>query len=265
MAAFIGLTACGTTNSGTNNNSSGSGGSSTSVSSNNGSSPGSGVVVRIAGFGSISKAMLAHWLYVQAVVAYQEVPTGPAPAGVLPDPPRYTACVAFLRSAAGRKLVETGTPATATQLKGRCEAKLRVLTELTMKTLIGWDWTIAEGERLGIDPSSAEVRRRFKEVNSRLYPQPGEFARYLKTTGQTLADMLLRAKVQLFEVKEVEIARALEKHLAATLTPKQYTAAIARLVGNLPSGKAWVEKTTCQPGYVTADCSEYHGTQSPGL
>lgn len=236
--AVVGLTACG-------------GGSSGEI------------VAQVAGVGSISKASLEHWMPVEAVLLYQESPTGPVPKGVIPDPPDYTDCIAYLKSIP-LKLGETAKP-TVAQLKSRCGQRVNELRVLTLNTLVGWYWEIGAGMVLGMKASDAEIKQRLKEVNGRLFPTKTGFARYLKLTGQTVPDMLFRSKVQMFEVKIGQKRTAAEKLLPKGLTAKQRLSALVKLTESLPPGKQWVAKTSCRQGYVVSACKEYRGSLSPGL
>lgn len=216
----------------------------------------SGVVVaRVEGVGSISKAALDHWIPVEAVVLYQEYPTKPVPKGVVPDPPDYTACIAYLKSAR-QSLVESGPKPTALQLKGKCRQKSQELQEITLNTLILWDWTIAAGEALGMKASDAEVRQRFAEENKNLFPRgKAELANYLKLTGQTVADMLFRSRVEVFEGKLIERRNAMQK---------LGRRALAKFLAYLPPGKRWATITSCHAGYVVSACRQYRGPHVPG-
>jgi hypothetical protein len=225
-----------------------------------GSDPGE-IVARVGGVGSISKATLDHWLPVEAVILHEEYPTKPAPKGVLPDPPDYAACIAYLK-ATHQKLQEKGPEPTAAGYKSRCEQKLQELKEITLNLLIYWDWIIAAGTALGIRVSETEVTQRFAEVNKNAFPRgKTEFANYLKITGQTVADMMFRSKVLSFEAKFVERQRAIERNLPAG-PPRR--SALAKLAQYLPPGKQWAATTNCHTGYVVSSCRQYTGTQAPG-
>ena len=218
-------------------------------------------VAQVAGLGSISQATLQHWLPIEARLLYREVPTAPVPEGVIPVPPGYAACIAYLEAQDGSNAA-TQKP-TIAQLRTTCAQRYQSVKEDTLNTLIAWDWTRAEGAALGIKVSDAEVKRRLKEVNSHLFPKPNEFASYLRYTGQNLTDMLLRSEVQLFEVKISERLAVEEKLLAERLPEQQEQAALSKLVQQLPPGKRWVARTSCATGYVTSDCKQYKGSLSP--
>jgi foldase protein PrsA len=220
------------------------------------------IVARVAGVGSVSRASLEHWMPVEAVVLYQEYPKEPVPKGVIPDPPIYTACIAYSKSAPQQPVASGPKPTTA-QLKSKCALKYRELKELTLNTLIAWYWTIAAGKALGMSASGAEVRQRFQEVNNRAFPKPGEFARYLKLTGQNVSDMLFRYRVQAFEAKLIDKLTALKT--LKGLTSQERRAALVQFNENLPPNKQWAARTTCRKGYIVSACKEYRGSQPPAI
>ncbi len=222
------------------------------------------VVARVAGVGTISKASLEHWIPVEAVVLYQEHPMTPVPKGVIPDPPDYTACIAYLK-VTPQKLGERSSTLTAAQLKSKCEAKSKELKILTLNTLITWYWTLAAGKELGMKANEAEVKRWLEGFSERTFPKKGEYATYLKLTGQTASDMLLRGRVQLLESKIFHRLTELQERLPKGLTAQQRQSVAARLVQNLPPGKRWAAMTTCRQGYVVSACKEYRGSLAPGI
>src|SRR6185437_2039388 len=225
---------------------------------------GNETIARIAGVGSISKAMLEHWIPIEAVVLYENKPARPVPKGVIPDPPNYTACVAHVETMAEKPIGADGKPSKE-EAKAKCREKYAQVREYALNTLIGWYWTIGSGKAFGFRASNAEAKRRLSEVNRIAYPREGEFARYLRLTGQTVDDMLLRSKVQLYEVKIGEARLAMAKRLPAGLGERQRQAAFARFAERVPSQKQWAAKTSCRKGYVVSACREYKGSQLPGL
>lgn len=219
-------------------------------------------VAQVAGVGSISKAMLEHWMPIEARLLYSEVPTRPTPSGVVPDPPTYTACVAYLRvtpQKAGERLGK----ATTAQLRDRCAGKERELKELTLNTLIGWDWTIGRGLRVGVRVTDAEATRRVQVLKTSDFAGT-DFAKYLKYSGQTAGDILLRAKVQVVEGKLNQQLTTMQ-HSQTRLSASQERAALAPLAARLLSDRQWAERTNCPSGYVTSGCKQYKGSQAPGV
>jgi hypothetical protein len=221
------------------------------------------IVAQVPGLASISKATLEHWMPVEAVVLYQEYPTKPVPNGVIPDPPDYSACIAYLRT--HRQLGERTTKQTAAQLKSKCEHQHKELKVLTLNTLLVWYWTIGAGRELGMKASDAEARARLKEVNPIYFSTDAAFKRYLKLTGQTVDDMLFRSRVQLFEAKLLAALHAIEKSLPKGLTAQQRQNALARFASVLPPNRQWAARTTCSNGYVVSACKQYNGPEAPGI
>jgi len=220
-------------------------------------------VAQVQGVGAISKGTLEHWIPIEARLVYQEVPTRPVPRGVVPDPPVYAACVSYLQTTR-QKIVETGPKPTAAQLRTRCAQKYHEITVLALNTLINWDWTLGMGAAAGMKVTDAEVRQRLEAVKrNNLTGVP--FAKYLRYSGQTEADMLFRSKVQLFEVKFQERLDAMVKRLPHGLSAKQRQRALAQFAAKLPTNRQWVARTTCSAGYVTSSCKQYRGSQPPGI
>lgn len=222
-------------------------------------------VAQVAGVGSISKAEVEHWMPIEARLLYREVPTRPTPAGVVPDPPTYVACISFLRSNP-EKIGERTASMSADQLRVKCAHKQHELKVLTLNTLIAWDWTIGDGLAAGMKVSDAEVRHRVQSLK-RVDLVGVDFNKYLKYSGQTSSDMLLRAKVQLFEVKLNQKLREFTNRLPKGLTEHQQRAALvsAKVDPSSLSPRQWAAKTSCQPGYVTSACKQYKGTLAPGI
>jgi hypothetical protein len=221
------------------------------------------VVARVAGVGAISKASLEHWIPIEAVVLYQEHPTTPVPKGVIPDPPDYAACIAYLRRTP-QKLGEHGASLTTAQLKGKCKAKSRELQILTLNTLITWYWTLGAGKEFRVKTGEGEVKRQVKAFSER-FSKKGEYATYLRLTGQTATDMLLRGRVQLVESKISQKLSELQKHPPKGLTAQERGILLAKLAQSLPPGKRWAAMTTCRRGYVVSACKEYRGSLAPGI
>jgi foldase protein PrsA len=217
-------------------------------------------VAQIAGVGTISKAMLEHWMPIEARILYSEAPTRPTPSGVVPDPPTYTACVAYLR-VTPQKVRERPDKQTTAQLRARCAHKEQELKELTLNTLIGWDWTIGRGLRVGLSVTDAEGRRRVEVLKHSDFAGQ-DFSKYLKYSGQTTSDMLLRAKVQVVEDKLSSLQKGLQSSHQGQLSER---ASLVSLAAKVLTDKQWAERTNCPSGYVTSGCRQYKGSQAPGV
>jgi hypothetical protein len=230
-----------------------------------GGSSGSGVVVaRVSDAGAITKQMLDHWIPVEAIVLHEERPSRPAPRGVVPDPPSYSACMTYMRTHPAQP-AQAGKVQSVAQLRSGCQHRYDELKVLTLNTLILWYWTIGAGQELGLRVTGAEARAHLKERETEFYTSDGSVQKYKKWTGQTTADLLLRSKVEVFEAKISARLRTAAARLPKDLSAPERERALAKLTGALPPSKAWAEKTSCLMGYVVSGCMQYTGTQAPGI
>jgi foldase protein PrsA len=217
------------------------------------------VVARIDGVGAISKGTLEHWMPIEAVLFYELTPRKRPPKWVVPDPPDYKACIAHLKVVHLQEtpplLIGKKPQPTPAQVKRECQDKQRELRADALNFLIDSQWKIGEGEELGLTLTDAEVKQRLQYIKRITYPKEAQFKKYLATTGQTVSDMLFRAKVQLVEVK-------LQQWLVSLGKSGQGQRTAAKWAVEFP--RKWVKRTTCQAGYVAPDCREYKGPLPPG-
>ena len=228
-----------------------------------GSAGSSEVVARVDGVGAITKAMLDHWIPIEGTLSYKVRPLTPAPKGLIPDPPSYTACMAYLK-ATPQKLVQAGPKPSPLELKRKCAQRNKELQEITLNTLIGYEWTIGAGLQSGVKPTDAEIKKWFDRVTRTENPNKGEFAKYLRYSGQSVADMIYRSKIQLVEVKLTALRTELEKKVRKGLTPKLQLQ-VSRFMQVLPPNSNWIAKTTCRTGYSTSDCGRTQPAGSAGF
>jgi hypothetical protein len=137
-----------------------------------------------------------------------------------------------------------------------------MLQTTTLSKLISWEWTVGRGTALGVKVTPAEIDTRLTEVNARQLRRKGQLQAYMRATGQTRADLLFRAKVQLFEVKLGARVTALEHAPGLTLAKRR--AEITKLLAGEGQEGAWIAKTSCRPGFVAPGCRQYKGTQVSG-
>lgn len=216
---------------------------------------GSEVVAQVGG-NAITKATLDHWISIEAILLYEIVPRRAVPRGVVPDPPDYTACIAFLKSqpvALGR----VGPKPTAAQLKSSCQQEREMLKEKELGFLIGDQWMFNEAAEWGLKVTDKEVRQRLEQIRQTLFPKKVVFQKYLANTEQTIPDWLFRAKVGLLEL---ELRRKIFPPKG--LTPQQQQA-LTRLASE--STKKWLARTSCRAGYVVPRCKQYKGALPPGI
>jgi hypothetical protein len=206
------------------------------------------VVARVAGQ-TISKATLAHWIPIEAVLSHYTLPQEPVPSGVVPDPPSYTACIAYLRATPPEALNAQAMPTTA-QLKERCRAYDKAIRRHTLQILVSYAWTRAEAHAHGIDVTDREVQRRWVQLEPERFPTEAIFTRYLRYTGSTVGDQLFHLRFNLLS------ERLGHKLLAEGGLPraKKFYSEFAR---------RWAAKTDCSPGYVIPECKQYKGPEAP--
>jgi Raf kinase inhibitor-like YbhB/YbcL family protein len=121
--------------------------------------------------------------------------------------------------------------------------------------LITSQWVLAEAAHLGINASEAEVRQRLHQDTAKQFPKAAQLKHYLASVGETEADLLMRVKGELLDAKIAQHVTAgktasTEPHLLLSDFQKSFEA-------------RWRAHTSCRPGYVMEDCSEYKGTPHP--
>jgi hypothetical protein len=115
-----------------------------------------------------------------------------------------------------------------------------------MSFLISSDWVIGEARDRNIRVSEVEVRRFFDRIRRQQFPKRREFTAFLKNSGQTVADLLFRVRLNLLSTR-------IQRQIIAGQhgTPAQEHA-IAHFVSEFKS--KWRAQTYCAPGYAISDC-----------
>jgi foldase protein PrsA len=143
---------------------------------------------------AITKDTFNHWM---SVAAASSATTVSKPA--IPVPPKYTACIASLKAAS--KPAKGQTPPTEAALKSQCAQQYKSLQQEVLGFLISSSWVIGEGKSLGVKVSDKEVRKQFEKIKTQQFPKAAEFEKFLKTSGQSVSDLLLRVKLNLLSQK----------------------------------------------------------------
>jgi foldase protein PrsA len=176
----------------------------------------------------ITKAAFEHWISVAA--ASTAGSTGAKP--VIPDPPDYTSCIAHLEATSPKPAKGQSKP-TAAQLKSECEQQYKSLQQEVLGFLISSSWVLGEAESLGVKVSDAEVRKEFEKIKNEQFSQPGEFQKFLATSGETVSDLLLRVKLNMLSQKiqqkvskkkavtQAEIEKYFNEHKSQYGTPEK--------------------------------------------
>jgi foldase protein PrsA len=144
---------------------------------------------------SITKATYNHWLGVAAASSAST----PGGRSAVPVPPKFTGCIAAAKAAA--KPAKGQTPPTEAALKSQCERQYKALRQEVLGFLISSNWVIGEAKSLGVKLSDAEVKKQFEKIKSQQFPKAAEFEKFLKTSGQSVSDLLLRVKLNLLSQK----------------------------------------------------------------
>jgi len=162
------------------------------------------VAVAVAGGGGIPKDAVAtvdgeaidqsafdHWLKVAASA-------GGRPAAQTPKPPEFKACVAERKKA---KTPKGQTKPTDAQLKQQCAQEYEDLRNRVLQMLITQRWIEGEAKELGLAASDAEVKRSFDEQRKRSFPKDADYRKWLRQSGQSEEDILLRVRLDVLQTK----------------------------------------------------------------
>jgi foldase protein PrsA len=152
-------------------------------------------VVNIDSANPITKDAYSHWL---GVAASSSGATGEKT--TVPDPPKYTACIAHLKAAAAKPAKGQKAP-TESELKSECEQQYKSLQQEVLGFLISSSWVLGEAKALGVKVSDKQVREQFLHIKHQQFPKPAEFEKFLSTSGQTVSDLLLRVKLNMLSQK----------------------------------------------------------------
>jgi foldase protein PrsA len=144
---------------------------------------------------SITKDTFNHWLSVAAASSASTPGSKPT----IPVPPKYTACIAAAKAAA--KPTKGQAAPTEAALKTQCASQYKSLQQEVLGFLISSNWVIGEAKSLGVKISDKEVKKQFEKIKSQQFPKAAEFEKFLKTSGQSVSDLLLRVKLNLLSQK----------------------------------------------------------------
>jgi hypothetical protein len=112
--------------------------------------------------------------------------------------------------------------------------------------LISSEWVKGEAADLGARVSAGEVRRSFDRVRNQQFPKRREFERFLRQSGETVADLLFRVELNL--LSEWVQKRVVAGHHSASSKER----ALSNFVKAFKA--RWQAQTYCAPQYAVADC-----------
>ena len=176
----------------------------------------------------VKRHVFNHWMFV--IVKSASSPGEPA---IVPtDPPRFSRCVAQVRAQ-----IPTLRHTPAKTLRSDCAVLFTATSQNVLDFLIRGDWQDAQAAADGIVVTTAQVERAFEVGKRRNYQNPALFRRYLRRTGQTVADVKFRVRANLIR--------------GALLTNEHLTS--AALDAELTS--RFKPQTACARFYVMSDCA----------
>ena len=141
---------------------------------------------------TIDKAEFSHWLN----VASKSSGTN----STVPDAPAFTKCVAAKRKTTPAPA--KGQPKTTDdQLKKQCKAEYDALRNQVVGLLVSYKWIQGEADKQGIKVTDAEVKKSFDAQRKQNFPKDADFQKFLKNSGQSQADIMLRVKLDLLSQK----------------------------------------------------------------
>jgi foldase protein PrsA len=223
---------------------------------------------------AIDKADFNHWL----TVASKSSGTNAA----VPDPPNFTKCVAEKRKTTPAPA--KGKPKTTdAQLKKQCQTEYDTLRNQVVGLLVSYKWIEGEAKAQGVSVSDAEVKKSFETQKKQNFPKEADWQKFLKTSGQSQDDIMLRVKLDLLsqkirdkvikgkdKVSDAQIKAFYDKNksrfsqpetrdLQIVLTKSQAKAKQAKQA--LQSGQSW--KSVVKK-YSVDDASKSNGGKLPG-
>jgi foldase protein PrsA len=190
-------------------------GSSSNKSSSN-SIP-TGAVANVAG-NPITTQAFKHWFFIDA--KGQQAPVIPS------DPPKFTKCIADAKAA-----IPSLKTAPAATLQSDCKMLFTQISGQVMDFLIKAYWYQAEAHKLGINVTTQQVAAVLAKEKKAQFKTAAQFQAFLKSTGQTQADITYQTLVrqvlskllakQNTKVTPAAISAYYSSHKSAFGTPQQ--------------------------------------------
>jgi len=149
--------------------------------------PGNSVAV-VAG-NPVTTQAFDHWMFVAAKSEASQTPGQPV---IVPtDPPNFTKCIAQVRAD-----IPTLKKTPTKTLKADCKQLFTSLSSQVMDFLIKAYWYQADAHKLGVSVTDAQVQKALATAKKGQFSTAAQFQTFLTTSGQTLADVTYRIRVQ---------------------------------------------------------------------
>lgn len=159
-----------------------------------------GNAVARVGDNSITTGSFTHWLSVAAKSQAQSA--GATASTSVPEPPDFTACIAAKKKAAPKPA--KGKPTTTdAQYKTQCQTEYNGLRDQVLTFLISAQWLQGEAGDQKVSVSDSSVQKAFDATKKQSFPKATDFQSFLKRTGYTTDDLLLRQRLELLQKKIV--------------------------------------------------------------
>jgi hypothetical protein len=120
------------------------------------------------------------------------------------------------------------------------------VTNKVMVFLISSDWVLGEAADLNVHLSEGEVRHTFDRIRAEQFPKRKGFHAFLKQSGETVANLLFRVRLNLTSV------RIQKRVIAGYRGARNRLSATKRFVHEFKL--KWTAQTYCEPGYAIPDC-----------
>ena len=143
----------------------------------------------------------------------------------------------------------------------------RVHLHQAAQVLISQRWIQGEAQAMGIEVTGREVRREFRKQRAASYPSRRAYLRWLRTSGQTQADILLRVRMDILS------ERISNRAIGGAKDPEEQQRRLDAFVRDYRA--RWMAVTLCTPRFATVptlDCGnkvdpvgrDGSGPESPG-
>jgi SurA N-terminal domain len=197
-----------------------------------------------------------------AVPAGAQAPTGgcpppsTSPVGAAPGPPssssplspapeQIVACVGS-QSITGATFSHWAVVAQKSEGSSKHGLSASEVMRQAMSFLISSDWVLGEATDLNIHVTDGEVLHTFNRTRTQQFPKRKEFKAFLRQSGETVADLLFRVRLNLTSTR-------IQKHvLAGYHGAHSQQRALKRFVHDFKL--KWEAQTYCDPGYAVTDC-----------
>lgn len=194
-------------------------------------------IVRVAGH-PITETTIDHSM--SALAASASRAPGQPPFQT-PVPPRYTACIAYLRKY-GSDMVIEGTVPASSGLKGQCQHDYEKLRLKALYFFITYRWVVGEATELGVRLDGRQLAQQLTSLR-----------RFYAGTATKEPEIAMSAELSLYTTK---IQQQLEARAGRqALSPQRRQQALDSFGANFK--KRWAAVTDCKRGSIVPLCKQY--------